>query len=49
MNTLKLREFRISYKEDAISVILEIKSLNTLLNAIYAAETRFKEIRDMMK
>jgi len=49
MNILKLRELRISYKEDTISAILKIKSLSTLLNAIHAAETRFKEIKDMMK
>jgi len=49
MNTLKSRKSRTSYKEGAISVILKIKSLNTLSNAICAAETRFKKIRDIMK
>jgi len=49
MNTLKSKELRTSYKEGAISVTLEIKSLNTLLNAIHATETRFKETKDMTK
>ncbi len=49
MNTLKSRELRTSYKEDTISVTLEIESLNTSSNAIHAAETRFREIKDMMK
>jgi len=49
MNILKSRELRISYKKDAISAILKIKSLNTSSNAIHVTETRFKEIKDMMK
>ncbi len=49
MNTLKSKELRISYKEDTISATLEIKSLSTSSNAIYVAETRFREIKDMMK
>jgi len=47
MNTLKSKESRTSYKEGAISVTLEIKSLNTSSDAIHAAETRFREIKDM--
>jgi len=49
MNTLKSKESRISYKEDTISVTLKIKSLSTSLSAIHVAETRFKEIKDMMR
>jgi len=49
MNTLKSKELRISYKEGTISAILEIESLSTLSNAIHAAETRFREIKDMMR
>ena len=49
VNTLKLRELRISYEEDAISVTLKIESLSTLSSVIHAAETRFREIRDVMK
>ena len=49
MNTLKSKELRTSYKEDTISVTLRIKSLNTLSNAIHVAETRFKEIKDIMR
>jgi len=49
MNILKSRELRTSYKEGTISATLKIKSLSTSSNAIHAAETRFKEIRDMMK
>jgi len=49
VNTLKLRELRISYEEDAISVTLNIESLSTLSSVIPAAETRFKEIRNMIK
>jgi len=49
VNTLKSRELRTSYEEDAISVILKIKSLSTSSNVIYVAETRFREIKDMMK
>ncbi len=47
MNTLKSKELRTSYKEDTISVTLEIKSLNTSLNAIHVTETRFRETKDM--
>jgi len=47
VNTLKSKELRTSYKEDTISVTLEIKSLNTLSDAIHAAGTRFKETKDM--
>jgi len=49
MNTLKSKELRTSYKEGAISVTLRIESLNTLSDAIHATETRFKEIKDMMR
>jgi len=46
-NTLKSKELRTSYKEDAISATLRIKSLNTSSNAIHVTETRFRETRDM--
>jgi len=46
MNTLRSKELKISYKEDTISVTLEIKSLSTSSNVIHVAETRFREIRD---
>jgi len=49
MNTLKSKELRTSYEEGAISVTLGIESPNTLPGAIHAAETRFREIKDMMK
>ncbi len=49
MNTLKSKELRTLYEEDTISVTLEIKSLSTLSDVIYVAETRFREIRDMTK
>jgi hypothetical protein len=49
MNILKSNELRILYKEDAMSVILEIKSQNTLLDVIHAEKTRFREINNMMK
>jgi len=49
MNTLKSKESRTLYKEDAISVTLEIKSLDTLSDVIHVTETRFKEIKDMTK
>jgi len=49
VNTLKSKELRTSYKEGAISVTLEIKSLSTSSDAIYVAETRFREIKDMTK
>jgi len=48
-NTLKSRELRTSYEEGAISVTLKIESLSTLSDAIHVTETRFKEIKDMMK
>jgi len=47
MNTLKSKELRTSYKEDTISATLKIESLSTSSNAIHAAETRFREIKDM--
>jgi len=47
MNTLKSKELRTSYKEGAISATLEIESSNTSSDAIHAAETRFREIKDM--
>jgi hypothetical protein len=49
INTLKSKELRILYKEDTISATSEIKSSSTLSDAIHATETRFKEIKDMMK
>jgi len=49
MNTLKSKELRTSYKEGATSVTLGIESLNTLSGAIHVTETRFREIKDMMK
>jgi len=49
VNTLKSKELRTSYKEDTISATLKIKSLSTSSNAIYVVETRFKEIRDIMR
>ncbi len=49
MNTLKSKELRTSYKEDTISVTLKIKSLSTSSDAIHAAKTRFREIKDMMR
>jgi hypothetical protein len=45
MNTLKSKELRTSYKEDTISVTLEIKSLSTLSDAIHVTETRFRDKR----
>jgi len=47
VNILKSKELRTSYKEDAISVTLKIKSLSTSSDAIHVAETRFREIKDM--
>jgi len=47
VNTLKSKELRILYEEDTISVTLKIESSSTSLNAIYVAETKFKEIKDM--
>jgi len=49
VNTLKSKESRISYKEDTISATLEIESSSTSSNAIHAAGTRFREIKDMTK
>jgi len=49
MNTLKSKELRTLYEEGAISAILKIKSLSTSSNAIYVVETRFREIRDIMR
>jgi len=49
VNTLKSKESRTSYKEDTISATLKIKSSSTLSNAIHAVETRFREIKDMMR
>jgi len=49
MNTLRSKELRTSYKEDTISATLKIKSLSTSSNAIHVAETRFREIKDIMK
>jgi len=49
MNTLKSKELRTSYEEDTISATLKIKSLSTSLNAIHVAETRFREIKDMIR
>jgi len=46
-DTLKSKELRTSYKEDAISATLGIKSLNTSSDAIHAAETKFSKIKDM--
>jgi len=49
VNTLKSKELRTSYEEGTISVTLEIKSLNTLSDVIHVTETRFREIKDMMR
>jgi len=49
MNILKSRELRISYDEDAISVILEIESQSTSLDVNHVEKTRFREINNMMK
>jgi len=49
MNILKSKELRTSYKEGAISATLKIKSSNTSSGAIHVTETRFREIKDMMK
>jgi hypothetical protein len=49
MNILKLNELRISYKEDATLMILEIKLWSTLLSVIHVKEIRFREINNMMK
>jgi len=48
-NILKSRELRTLYKEDTISATSEIESLSTSSNAIYAAETKFREIKDIMR
>jgi len=47
VNTLKSKGLRTSYKEGAISVTLRIESLSISSNAIHAAETRFRETKDM--
>jgi len=49
VNTLKSKELRTSYKEGAISATLKIESLSTSSDAIHVTETRFREIKDMMK
>ncbi len=49
MNTLRSKELRTSYKEDTMSVTLEIESLSTLSDAIHVAEIRFREIKDIMR
>jgi len=49
MNILKLRELRISYNEDTILMILEIKLQNTSLNVSYDERIKFKEIKNTMK
>ncbi len=49
MNTLKSKELRTSYKEDTISATSEIKSLSTLSGVIHVTETKFREIKDMMR
>jgi hypothetical protein len=49
MNILKLNRLRISYKEDAMSAILETELWNTLLSVIYVEEIRFKETNNMIK
>ncbi len=49
MNILKLRELRISYDEDAILMILKIELWSTLLSVNHVEETRFREIKDMMR
>ncbi len=47
VDTLESKGPRTSYEEGAISVTLGIESLDTLPGAIHAAETRFREIKDM--
>jgi len=49
MNTLKSKELRTSYEEGTTSATLKIESLSTLSDAVHAAETRFREIKDMTK
>jgi len=49
MNILKSRELRISYNEDAISVILETELQSTLLNVSHAEKIRFREIKNIIK
>jgi len=49
MNTLKSKGSRTLYEEGAILVTLKIESLSTSPDAIHAAETKFKEIKDMMR
>ena len=49
MDTLESRGPRTSYEEGAISATLGIESLSTLPDAIHVAETRFREIKDIMR
>jgi len=49
MNILKSRELRISYNKNAILTILKIKLQSTSLNVNYAEETRFREIKNIIK
>jgi len=49
MNILKLRELRILYDEDAISMILEIELQSTSLSVSHAERIRFREINNTMK
>ncbi len=49
MNTLRSKELRTLYEEDAISVTLRIESLSTLSNVIHVAEIRFREIKNIMR
>jgi len=46
MNILKLRELRISYNEDVMSAILEIRLQSSSLSVSYAEKTRFREINN---
>jgi len=47
VNTLKSKELRTSYEEGTISATLKIESLSISSNVIHAAETKFREIKDM--
>jgi len=49
INTLRSKELRTLYKEDAMSATLRIESLSISSNAIHAAEIRFREIKDIMR
>jgi len=49
MNILKLRELKILYDEDIISVILKIKLWSTLLSVIFAERIKFRETNNTMK